>query len=180
MRALYRIPLLVLFTTYLAAAPLGSAQTSSGLPSVRQLRSSKNADAVNSNSPDNSTSSTIWKLLDLAQFSSLADSEIFHFELPGISYRGDTSELHRRLEEKEVLIQEEGIQESFNPDDLVVSVTFSEICKSPEHRKGRLRNFNFGNCAHFTRIFFHFYRQGHYFHCNRLVTRQPLGVCWTT
>lgn len=128
MKAFSRIALALLLC--LGTTALATAETPPGSKSSRLFR---NSNSENDVVRDNSISSTIWSWIDLENFSSLAHDEAIRFELPKILHEEDTERLHRRLqEEEELLIQDEGTAEAFDPNDIIVSVTFSEICKSFE------------------------------------------------
>lgn len=106
-----------------ASAPNVTADTPQPSPPTR-LRNSNDRHFVNN---DSSLPQTFWSWIDLANFSSLAEYEILRFEIPVIIHEDVTK--RRALEEEDLLIQEDGTPE-FNPDDMIVSVTFSQICKS--------------------------------------------------
>mmetsp|Transcript_23926 Transcript_23926/g.58474 ORF Transcript_23926/g.58474 Transcript_23926/m.58474 type:complete len:914 (+) Transcript_23926:152-2893(+) len=125
MKALSRIALALLLC--FGTTPFATAETTPGSSPLRRIRNSNSDQFVVS---DNSISSTIWSWIDLSNFSSFAKYEVLRFEIPGIMHDEGTKRLHRRLEEEELLIQEDGTpSEEFNPNDLIVSVTFSEIYK---------------------------------------------------
>lgn len=128
MKAFSRIALALLLC--LGTTALATAEITPGSKSSRLF---PNSNSENDVVRDNSISSTIWSLIDLENFSSFAHNEAIRFELPKILHEEEAERSHRRLqEEKELLIQEEGTAEAFDPNDIIVSVTFSEICKSFE------------------------------------------------
>jgi len=135
MKTLSRILALALLLCF-GTAPSATAETTRGSSPSPRLRNSNYDQSVLS---DDSISSTIWSWIDLANFSSFAEYEVLRFEIPEIFHKEGTKGLHRRLQEEELLVQEESTADDFNPNDLIVSVTFSEICKCTERRK---RNFD--------------------------------------
>ncbi|CAJ1943048.1 unnamed protein product [Cylindrotheca closterium] len=112
---------------FFGLASLINAETTPGLSPSRLLR---NSHSDQYDVSDNSIRSTTrWNWIDFANFSSIADYEAFRFEIPEIFQEKGPKGMHRRLQEEELLVQEESTADDFNPNDLIVSVTFSEIYK---------------------------------------------------
>lgn len=132
MKALGRIALMLILCFVSAQLVTAGTEETSG-PSPLKRSQNSNSEFVRT---DNSLSTSLWSWFDLACLSSLAQHEILRFEIPNISRKNVTK--RRWLQEDDLLVQEEITPAKFDPDDLIVSVTFSEICKSREQGERKI------------------------------------------
>ena len=109
-------------------APFATAE-SAEKPSHQQFLRNQNDIGRSLNDDNSRQTKTTWRWVTPANLSTFTEYEVLRFEIPESIHKLGSGGLHRRLNEDELLVQEDATPE-LNADDLIVSVTFSEICKS--------------------------------------------------